>query len=57
MIVAHVMGVPIEESLLQLMPAAAVLAAATGVALRWSFERARRLRRNGTGKHVERGRS
>jgi hypothetical protein len=56
MIVAHVMGVPIEESLLQLMPAAAVLAAATGVALRSSFERARRLRRNGAGKHVERGR-
>jgi hypothetical protein len=53
MIVAHVMGVPIEESLLQLMPAAAVLAAATGVALRSSFERARR---NGAGKHVERGR-
>ncbi len=57
MIVAHVMGLPIEESLLQLMPAAAVLAAATGVAIRSSFDRARRLRRNGTGKHVERGRS
>ena len=55
MIVAHVMGLPIEESLFQLMPAAAVLAAATGVAIRSSFDRARRLRRNGTGKHVERG--
>jgi hypothetical protein len=55
--VAHVMGLPIEETFLQLMPAAAVLAVATGAAVRSSFERARRLRRNDTRHHVEGGRS
>ena len=48
MTVAHVMGLPIEESLLQLMPAAAVLAAALGFAARRTFDRARRVLRNGT---------
>jgi hypothetical protein len=51
------MGLPIEESLLQLMPAAAALAAATGVAVRSRFDRARRLRRNGTRKRIEGGRA
>ena len=57
MIVAHVMGLPIEESLLQLMPVVAVLTAGTGFAARRTFERARRVLRNGTRRSLDGGRS
>jgi len=53
MITAHVMGIPIEESVLQLMPAGAVLAAAAGIAARTTLDRVRRLRRNGRRRGVE----
>jgi hypothetical protein len=42
MITAHVMGLPIEESLLQLMPAGAVMATAVAVAGRTTLGRLRR---------------
>ena len=47
MITAHVMGLPVEESILQLMPAGAVMAAAAGIAARATVDRLRHLRRNG----------
>jgi hypothetical protein len=56
-ITAHVMGLPVEESFLQLMPAGAVIGAAAGIAVRTTFDRVRRLRRSVTGKSSERGRS
>jgi hypothetical protein len=49
MITAHLMGIPIEESVLQLMPAGAVMAAAAGVAVRATLDRVRRLRRSSRG--------
>jgi hypothetical protein len=56
-ITAHVMGLPVEESFLQLMPAGAVIGAAAGIAVRTTFDRVRRLRRSVTGRSSERGRS
>ncbi len=44
MIVAHVSGIPVEESLLQLAPAAAAMAAAIAIAGRTMFARLRRWR-------------
>jgi hypothetical protein len=49
---AHVMGIPVEESVLQLMPAGAVMAAAAGIAVRATFDRVRRLRRNSTRRSI-----
>ena len=49
MITAHVMGIPVEESILQLMPAGAVMAAAAGIAVRSTLDRVRRLRRRDAG--------
>src|SRR4029079_14043608 len=48
-ITAHVMGIPVEESILQLMPAGAVMAAAAGIAVRGTLDRVRRLRRRDAG--------
>jgi ketosteroid isomerase-like protein len=45
MIVAQVMGIPIEESVLQLAPAGAAIVTAVAIAARSTFERAPRLRR------------
>jgi hypothetical protein len=42
MIVAHVHGIPIEEGVLQLVPAAAAIATAVAVAGRTSLDRLRR---------------
>ena len=42
MIVGHVMGLPIEESVLQLAPAAAAILAATTIASRTALGRLRR---------------
>ena len=42
MIVAHVMGLPIEESVLQLAPAAAAILAATTIAGRSTLGKLRR---------------
>jgi hypothetical protein len=42
-ITAHVMGIPVEESVLQLMPAGAVIAAAAGIAVRSTLDRIGRL--------------
>jgi hypothetical protein len=44
MIVAHIMGIPVEESFLQLMPAGAALVTAVWITGRTSL---RRLRRRG----------
>jgi hypothetical protein len=41
-IVAHVSGIPVEESLLQLAPAAAAMATAIAIAGRTTFARLRR---------------
>ena len=49
MITAHVMGIPVEESILQLMPAGAVMAAAAGIAVHSTLDRVRRLRRRDAG--------
>ncbi|HEY7604296.1 MAG TPA: hypothetical protein VH760_08530 [Gaiellaceae bacterium] len=57
MITAHVMGLPIEESVFQLMPAGAVMAAAAGIAVRTTFDRVRRIRRGVTRRSGERGRT
>jgi hypothetical protein len=54
-IVAHVMGLPVEENVLQLMPAGAVLAAAAGIAVRTTLDRARRLRRRVIRRGIEGG--
>jgi branched-subunit amino acid ABC-type transport system permease component len=48
-ITAHVMGIPVEESILQLMPAGAVMAAAAGIAVRSTLDRGRRRRRRDAG--------
>jgi hypothetical protein len=56
-ITAHVMGLPIEESVFQLMPAGAVMAAAAGIAVRTTFDRVRRIRRGVTRRSGERGRT
>jgi len=45
-IVAHIMGIPIEESVLQLAPAGAAIATALAVAVRSSFGRLRRSSRD-----------
>ena len=42
MIVAHVMGIPIEESILQLAPAGAAMLTAVAIAIRASLGRLRR---------------
>ena len=47
MIVAHVMGIPIEESVLQLAPAGAAMATAVAIAGRASLGRLRRRLRHG----------
>ncbi len=47
MIVAHVMGIPVEESVLQLAPAGAAVVTAVAIAARSALERAPRLRRGG----------
>jgi hypothetical protein len=41
-IVAHVLGLPIEESVLQLVPAGAVIVTAASVACRAALDRLRR---------------
>jgi hypothetical protein len=48
-IVAHVMGIPIEESILQLAPAGAAIATALAVAVRSSLGRLRRSSRDARG--------
>jgi uncharacterized membrane protein AbrB (regulator of aidB expression) len=40
-VIAHVMGLPLEESVLQLAPAGAAVVAAVAVAARASIERLR----------------
>jgi hypothetical protein len=50
-IVAHVMGIPIEESILQLAPAGAAVATALAVAVRASLGRLRRSSRDGRRDH------
>jgi hypothetical protein len=47
-IVAHVMGIPIEESVLQFAPAGAVMATAVAIAGRASLGRLRRRLRDRT---------
>jgi hypothetical protein len=42
MIVAHLMGIPVEESVLQLPPAGTVIAAAAAIAGRATLVRLRR---------------
>ena len=42
MIVAHLMGIPVEESVLQLAPAAAAIAAAGAIAARTAIGRIHR---------------
>ena len=42
MIVAHVMGIPIEESVLQLLPAGAAIVTAVAIAGRATLDRLRR---------------
>jgi hypothetical protein len=42
MIVAHVSGIPVEESVLQLAPAAAAMAMAVAIAARATLARVRR---------------
>jgi hypothetical protein len=42
-IVAHMMGLPLEESILQLAPAAVAMVTAVGLAGRTSLSRLRRL--------------
>jgi hypothetical protein len=44
MIVAHIMGIPVEESVLQLVPAGAAVVTAVWIAGRTSLRRLRRLR-------------
>jgi hypothetical protein len=44
MIVAHAMGLPLEESVLQLAPAGAAAATAVAIAARTTLERLRRRR-------------
>jgi hypothetical protein len=44
-IVAHIMGIPIEESVVQLAPAGAAIATALAIAARTSIGRLRRLSR------------
>jgi hypothetical protein len=46
-IVAHIMGIPVEESISQIAPAAAAMLAAAGLVGREAVERVRRLRRRG----------
>ena len=46
MILGHVMGIPIEESLLQLAPAGAAIGTALAVAVHTSLSRLRRSTRN-----------
>ena len=45
--VAHIMGIPIEESLLPLVPAGAAIVTAAAVVGRSAFGRLRRLARRG----------
>ena len=42
MIVAHIMGIPVEESVLQFAPAGAVILTALGITARTTFQRLRR---------------
>jgi hypothetical protein len=44
-VIAHIMGIPVEESALQLAPAGAAVATALAIAVRTSIERLRRLSR------------
>jgi hypothetical protein len=44
-IVAHIMGIPIEESILSLAPAGAAIATAFAIAARTSIGRVRRVSR------------
>jgi hypothetical protein len=48
MIVAHVMGIPIEESVLQLAPAGVAIVTAVAIAARTTLDRLPRLRRGRT---------
>jgi hypothetical protein len=45
-IVGHVFGIPVEESVLQLAPAGAAIATALAIAARTSLRRLRRSSRN-----------
>jgi len=45
---AHVMGIPIEESILQVAPAGAAMLTALGIAARASLGRLRRRLRHGS---------
>jgi hypothetical protein len=57
-IVAHVMGIPIEESVLQLAPAGAAIVTAVVIAARTTLDRLPRLRRSRTtGGEPEEGQS
>ena len=42
MIVAHIMGIPLEESVLQLAPAGAAIVTACAIAVRTTLDRLRR---------------
>jgi hypothetical protein len=56
-IVAHVMGLPLEESILQLAPAAVAMVTAVGLAGRTNLSRLRRLLRRAPARdHYERRR-
>jgi hypothetical protein len=50
-IVAHIMGIPVEESVLQLVPAGAAMATAVWITGRTSLRRLRR--RLGEAKHPD----
>jgi hypothetical protein len=41
-IVAHIMGIPVEESVLQLVPAGAAILAVVGIGARTALDRFRR---------------
>jgi hypothetical protein len=43
-IVAHVLGIPVEESVLQLAPAGAAIVTAFAIAVRTTLDRLRRAR-------------
>ena len=46
MMLAHIMGIPVEESVLQLAPAGAAIATAIAIAGRMTLGRLRRRRRH-----------
>jgi hypothetical protein len=48
MIVAHIMGIPVEESILQLAPVGAAIVTALAIAVRTTVDRLRRSGHPGT---------